>query len=231
MEGNIYNIHYFCPPMQSHEIEVKKTARYFTLGDPQGPEVDVWFVLHGYGQLGEFFIQNFESVVDDKTLVVAPEGLSRFYLGENKWKRVGASWMTKIDRLAEIRDQQAFLNQLYEQIMDRFKGKKVRFFLFGFSQGVATAWRWLKSSQIQPQHLIIWAGSVPEEMNPELKARLDQLTCWIVYGTQDEYIEEKDALERIEQFRSWIPKLEVICFEDRHRINEGALAELLQKIR
>ena len=151
-------------------------------------------------------------------------------MGENKWNRVGASWMTKVDRIAEIQDQQGFLDQLYAQITDQFQDSKVRLILLGFSQGVATAWRWLKMSNIQPDHLIVWAGSIPDEITPEMKERLNKLTCWIVYGTQDEYIEENTALKRIEKIREWIPRLEVIRFEDRHRINEGALLELIQKI-
>ena len=216
--------------MQAHEIQVTKTARYFTLGNPKGEEIDLWFVIHGYGQLGEYFIQNFKPLENEKSLIVAPEGLSRFYLGENKWKRVGASWMTKMDRLNEIRDHVGFLDQLYARLRYELEGKQVRINLLGFSQGVATAWRWMKLGTIQPDNFVVWAGTIPEEMSPELQGKLDRMNMWILYGTEDEYLNEKLAKKRIDKFRQLVPGIKVIRFEDRHRINEEALEELIQQM-
>lgn len=217
--------------MQAHEIEVTKTARYFTLGNPEGEVVDLWIVIHGYGQLAKFFLNRFHPLNDGKTLVVAPEGLSRFYLGDNKWERVGASWMTKVERLTEIQDHVGFLEKVYHQLLEELGDKQVRFHLLGFSQGVATAWRWLKLGTIQPDSFVVWAGTIPEEMSPELQTKLDQLNLWIAYGTQDEYLDEKLAEVRIEQFRQFKPDLKTLRFEDRHRINEDALDELIAQIK
>jgi hypothetical protein len=60
-------------------------------------------VTHGYGQLAKTFIRRFEPIMDAQTLVVAPEGLSRFYWGGFDGPVV-ASWMTREDRLDEIAD-------------------------------------------------------------------------------------------------------------------------------
>ena len=46
--------------MQKHQIIVPKTAKYFTLGELNENTETVWFVIHGYGQLAEYFIKKFK---------------------------------------------------------------------------------------------------------------------------------------------------------------------------
>ena len=64
--------------MQQKNISITKTARYFILGDASEKIEEVWFVCHGYAQLANYFIKNFEVLDNGKNLIVAPEGLSRF---------------------------------------------------------------------------------------------------------------------------------------------------------
>ncbi len=71
--------------MQEHHISVTRTARYYTLGEISRGVAEVWFVCHGYGQLAERFIRHFAALDDGTRLVVAPEALGRFYLGEVTW--------------------------------------------------------------------------------------------------------------------------------------------------
>src|SRR5712691_5295634 len=108
--------------MREHQIAVTRTARYYTLGKP-GPRTQaVWFVLHGYGQLAERFLHHFEPLDDGSRLIVAPEGLSRFYLGDpaerpSPERKVGASWMTREDRLAEIGDYVRYCDAVYAHVL------------------------------------------------------------------------------------------------------------------
>ncbi|MCP5046462.1 MAG: phospholipase, partial [bacterium] len=60
--------------MKKETIKVTKTARYFLLGEP-GPHIRrVWFVCHGYGQLADDFLKEFQVLDNSHHLVVAPEG-------------------------------------------------------------------------------------------------------------------------------------------------------------
>src|SRR2546428_199711 len=103
--------------MQEHFFSTPRTARYFTLGSPQGA-TDVWFVCHGYGQLASRFLERFRALESERRCIVAPEGLSRFYLTENpSERRVGASWMTREDRVHEIDDYVRFLDALHAQVV------------------------------------------------------------------------------------------------------------------
>ena len=103
-----------------HQLTVSRTARYHQLGELSAMTRRVWFVAHGYGQLAAYFIRHFAplTAADPHLVVVAPEGLSRFYLN-GTGGRVGATWMTKEDRLAEIEDYVAYLNQLAATILPR----------------------------------------------------------------------------------------------------------------
>jgi hypothetical protein len=65
-------------PTRSEAIAVRRTARLALLG-PEGPAVrELWYVMHGYGQLAAPFIESFRAVDDGTRLIMAPEAHSRF---------------------------------------------------------------------------------------------------------------------------------------------------------
>jgi predicted esterase len=155
-----------------HHLHVARSARYWTLGDPAGAE-ELWIVLHGYGQLARRFLRRFECLAGDRRLIVAPEALSRFYIGSREGRQapdprtgaplVGATWMTREDREAEIRDYVAYLDRLAAEVV---RGAP-RTTVLGFSQGVATAWRWITYGGFPPglARVISWAGVVPPDLD------------------------------------------------------------------
>src|ERR671933_2286542 len=107
--------------MREHHLTVTRTARYVTLGDVHDSLRQVWFVCHGYGQLAARFLRHFEDLNDGHRLIVAPEALSRFYVESGPGTRhadvpVGATWMTREDRLSEIADYVSYLDGLYAQL-------------------------------------------------------------------------------------------------------------------
>lgn len=140
-----------------HSIAVTRTARYFTLGEMNEHTKRVWFVLHGYGQLAEYFIRKFETIQNHGTLIVAPEALSRFYQ-DHESGRVGASWMTREDRLSEIDDYVAYLESVQREIFKDFSSQNIHITILGFSQGTATACRWVNQSELKCDRLILWGG-------------------------------------------------------------------------
>ena len=121
---------------KEHHIRVTRTARYYTLGDIEGNPQEVWFVLHGHMYLARQFIRYFRALEDPGRLIVAPEGLSRSYVNHEE-RRVGASWMTKEDRLNEIADYVNYLDELYRHLFESLSRSSVRVHVVGFSQGAA----------------------------------------------------------------------------------------------
>jgi len=144
--------------LQEHHLTVSRTARYFTLGEsPRGVE-EVWFACHGYAQLAGRFLEKLRVLEDRQRYVVAPEGLSRFYLTESPAeRRVGASWMTREDRLHEIDDYVRYLDALYREVLGRVEGPAARVTALGFSQGTATVSRWAALGQ---SRLTTWSCGV-----------------------------------------------------------------------
>ena len=132
----------------SHRINVPRSARYHLLGDRRGAE-ELWLVLHGYSQLASSFLKWFEPVARPGRLIVAPEGLSRAYFDESGARRVGASWMTREDREAEIEDYVRYLDALTDELMGSIPPLP-RIQVHGFSQGAATAARWAAGILLAP---------------------------------------------------------------------------------
>ena len=101
--------------MQEHTLTVDFKARYYTLGQLNKDTRQIWFVFHGYGQLARYFIRKFAILTNQQILVIAPEGLSRFYIEKVESSgrpndRVGASWMTKENRTVDIENYLHYLN-------------------------------------------------------------------------------------------------------------------------
>lgn len=217
--------------MQHHHIEVTKTARYATLGELTEKTTNVWLVCHGYGQLAEFFVKKFEVLDLEKHFIVAPEGLSRFYLKDMSG-RVGATWMTREDRLHEIKDLLNYLNLVYQKIVSSspipFENLKVH--LLGFSQGAVTAVRWAFDKKIKFDELIIWAGAFPPDVDYDLKEEvLGNKPIYFVYGTQDELIQEGVFKNQLQEIEIKKIKVEIMTFEGTHELNEEIILRLANK--
>ena len=219
--------------MQEHHLSVTRTARYFTLGDPSGGVAEVWFVCHGYGQLAGRFLRHFEPLADGTRLLVAPEALSRFYLEDMavpaSGRKVGATWMTREDRLSEIDDYVRYLDVLHAEVFARVERASVTLHLFGYSQGTATACRWAARGAARVDRLILWAGEVPPDLDLAGAAeRLRRLRLLFVLGRKDEYITPKIVAREEERLRSHGIPFEVKWFEGGHEIDAELLKELGQ---
>ncbi|MCZ4407496.1 dienelactone hydrolase family protein [Cryomorphaceae bacterium 1068] len=210
---------------EKREIKIEKTARYFTHGSDITKAKRVWFVLHGYGQLAEYFIRSFRHLNPSENFVIAPEGIHRFYL-EGFSGRVGASWMTKEERLDDIDDYVKYLDQLYDAQQISSNSEII---LLGFSQGVATAMRWLalgKSSRFN--RAILWAGSFPHDLKPQkATTALQNLKVHCVIGNKDPFLNEehiqrtKDHLAELKAEAHWYE------YNGDHRIPKEALNAVL----
>jgi len=206
--------------MQEDQFSTPRSARYFTLGSPQHA-ADVWLVCHGYGQLASRFLERFRPIEAERRCIVAPEGLSRFYLTESPAeRRVGASWMTREDRLHEIDDYVRYLDGVYGNVVPR----NARVTALGFSQGTATVCRWAGLGSSRLDRLIVWGGEVPPDL--DLK-RLRVPTLTLVYGTRDELFTPKIIAATEERLRANQIGYELMPFEGGHEIDETTLRRLI----
>jgi len=100
---------------QTHWIPVAQEQRVETLGALSDATNHVWVGLHGYGQLVQFFARHFRSLVTEERAFVFPQGPHKFYLN-GVHGRVGASWMTKDERLVDIANQRKYLGFVFQWI-------------------------------------------------------------------------------------------------------------------
>ena len=215
------------PDISLHHIKTQKTARYYTLGKLDSNTKHIWLVLHGYGQLAEYFIRNFKDIHYDHHFFIAPEGLSRFYLNETTG-RVGATWMTKEDRENEIEDYLIYLDQILNSI-EIPADCKIN--LLGFSQGAATACRWLFHTPLPIKTLICWSGFFPTDMQwNSLKYLNDDMKTYLLYGNQDEYVTEELMIEMQKIIKNLQKKPNIITFEGGHEILSPTLYTLCKTI-
>lgn len=201
------------------------------MGELNNETRQVWFVLHGYGQLARYFITKFSVLTERNICIIAPEGLSRFYLepiasravtGNN---RVGATWMTAENRLVDIENHLHFLDTVYKEVMATFSNLPVT--LLGFSQGVATASRWALQTPELFTRIILWAGIFPLDMDfTRGKEILSKKEVILVYGKDDPYITD----HRLTEITHLTGKLgidpPVITFRGGHEIDKATLLRL-----
>ena len=160
--------------MDQFHLPVRRSARIAIRGELDGSTTDVWVVLHGFGQLASRFLAEFETIAGPGRVVIAPEALNRFYLdtspkSHGPESRVGATWMTREDRLAEIDDYVAYLDDVHAWIIEHVERDAIRLRVLGFSQGVATACRWLALGNATVDDIILWAGDVPADVDLEAR--------------------------------------------------------------
>lgn len=209
--------------IQENHIRVQRTLRYYSTGElhPQGSLI---MALHGYGQHPKYFLNKLTSLAGPRSFIVAPEGLHRFYT-HGMSGRVGASWMTKEDRLNDIADQYNFFDQLLEQE----NWQVSEHILLGFSQGAAAAVRFFCSDdQRRFNRLILWSGSFPPDLPlPENADRLNTVGIDVVIGDNDEFIQQQQVEALTDRFEAANIQYRLHVFQGKHDLHEATLQALL----
>lgn len=210
-----------------HYITIPYKARYFTHGTLSDNTVNIWFICHGYGQLAEYFIRKFHVLNPEENFVIVAEGLHRFYLNGHSG-RVGASWMTKEERLTDIENYINYLDNIYTTTI---KNTKAKIILLGFSQGAATASRWAAMGKSKIDKLILWAGVFPPDLPFETcLSKINNLEPLLVIGNNDEFISEDELNEKTIWLNEQKINYQLLKFVGKHDIYMDVLKEISQNI-
>ena len=219
--------------MQEHHLPVQRTARFHTLGPWNGAVGQLWFVLHGHSQLAAPFLQEFAALDDGTRLVIAPEALSRFYLETSvrggHGPRIGATWMTREDRHADIGDNIHYLERLAAHAVSELATRPADVRVLGFSQGGSTAARWVAAGGIRPRELVLWGSLLPEDVmldaaNPVWR----EVTISFVRGSEDKLIPPALLEAQFAKVQAAGIASRVLTFEGGHRIDAETLLSLAQ---
>lgn len=220
------------PDPREHHLKVERTARYYTLGDESKKQKEMWIVIHGYRNLAKNFIDWFAPIASE-AFILAPEALSRFYTrgsgGPESPSTVGASWMTREDRDNEIEDYIAYFDHLYGTIQTIRPEKLV---LLGFSQGCPAVMRWVAKGLVQPDHVLVWSGDVPRDLDFDgykAKAQLMKNT-WMIYGDADTTLDQAIYAEGESLLEIHGIPHETIRFTGGHEIIAESLVSVRNKL-
>lgn len=217
--------------------ETVRTGRYAVIGAEPDVATHVWFALHGYGQLAPRFLRAFESALPPGTCVVAPEGLSRFYrempqADGSHLQRVGATWMTRESRESEIEDAVRWLDTVHRDVVGERTSERgtPRIALLAFSQGVATAMRWIANGAIEPALFVVWAGGLASDVQHESFAKkLAGRDVVMVAGDQDGFATPAVRAEALDSMRRLNPATRDILFPGAHELDTGVLTMLFRE--
>ncbi|MDA1080608.1 MAG: hypothetical protein O2973_02865 [Gemmatimonadetes bacterium] len=215
--------------IRTESIEVRRTALVASMGPEPGPAVrELWYVLHGQAMRAVAFLGDCRAAEADDRLVIAPEALSRFYDGPitSRDAPVAAIWMTRDEREHEISDYVAYLDTVHATILDRFGGTSPPVTILGFSQGGSTAIRWAASGHVKAAHVIVWASSMPPEIDyAALYEKQGQPAFTYVCGTTDIYITPKVLDAQHAVLRAAGIPFRALAFKGGHRIDDDTLKQ------
>ncbi|MGK2961186.1 MAG: alpha/beta hydrolase [Gemmatimonadaceae bacterium] len=219
----------------SRHIRTSKTARFSISRAASAEVTDVWFVCHGYGQLASDFIREFDCIASPHRLIVAPEGLSRFYLAEpggfhGPDAKIGATWMTREDRDAEIDDYVEYLDNLYDLIFQEVDRAGATVTVLGFSQGGATANRWLTRGRVRADRLLMWGCLLASDSDlNEAATFFRDVELSIVYGTRDRFADTGMVADYERLLRDNNVPFRLESFEGGHRMDRETLTRLADR--
>lgn len=208
-------------------VTTPRTARVATLGAAPRTAARCWVALHGYGQLGANFAAEFAGIADDTRAIVAPEALQRFYDDRggvgHRDAAIGASWMTREAREDDVADNLAYLRRVDAEVLAPRETRRLT--VLGFSQGVATAVRWVATGEPAPWRLVLWAGSIHQDIDLTTPA-FQQVHVVAVSGARDKIVTESAVARDAERLAAAGVQVDLLQFDGGHRLDRDLLRVL-----
>ncbi|MDT0557268.1 esterase [Ichthyenterobacterium sp. W332] len=210
--------------MNSTEKDITYTSNntYSTLNTLSDKTKNVWFVCHGMGYLSKYFLKYFKELNAENNYIIAPQAPSKYYI-QPKF-HVGANWLTKDNTAQGTENIMRYFDAIFEaeQIP-----KHLNLIVFGYSQGVSVAMRYVAFRQLQCSQLVLHSGGIPKEFKTEdfhfLKAKIT-----MIYGTKDEYLDnERMAYETNRIHELFGDKATIIPFDGKHVVNVDLITNLI----
>ncbi len=205
-------------------VNVQTTGRYQIIGDLSKSTRGIWFVFHGYGMRSEDFVKSFECIEDEQTVIVAPEGLHRFYSKSTRGS-VAANWMTKELRESDISNNVIYLNTIWEDLLTQGMPEAVKLGVLGFSQGGPTSMRWASQMNRDVNEMVIWGSDLPLDVVDDIHKlkKVNQSNLKIMVGSDDQYISSERVDELIMEMHGKGVDFDFHTFEGKHELHEDSI--------
>jgi len=207
---------------EEKEISYKTTNSYSTLNTLSPKTKQVWLVFHGLGYLSRYFVNYFKGLNAEENYIIAPQAPNKYYQ-DKSFRHVGACWLTKEASPFEMDNLCNYIDAVLEA---ENIAKNHNIILFGYSQGVSIALRYLAKRQLNCKKIIIQSGGIPKELTAEDFSFLNT-TVHHVYGKQDEYLfDERIAYEKNRAETLFGKHLNITPFEGKHVVNTDFINEI-----
>ena len=206
-------------------VKYLSSNSYETLNEVGDNTRNIWFTLHGIGYLSRYFLSHFKQLPLEENYIIAPQAPSKYYL-DNKYSKVGASWLTKEDTEQEIENVLSYLDAVWEleqEVMD------ANLFVLGYSQGVSMAARWVGRRKINCKKLILYAGGIPSELRAsDFDFLSDETEVIMVYGDQDPFLTDSRLQKEESRFEELFgARGRRIVFEGGHELLPAVLQQII----
>lgn len=209
---------------QEKEITYKTSSSYSTLNELTERTKTVWFVCHGMGYLSRYFLKYFKGLNTDENYIIAPQAPSKYYIQPKM--HVGANWLTRDDTGTGMLNILNYFDSVFEA--EKIP-KDINLIVLGYSQGVSVAMRYLAQRQLQCNQLVLHSGGIPKELTANDFKNLSKDTkVKLIYGTEDEYLDEARILIETERAKELFGNLVTILpFEGKHVVNVDYINHLV----
>jgi len=207
------------------EISYQITNSYSTLNHLSERTKNVWFVCHGMSYLSRYFLRYFKDLNPDENYIIAPQAQSKYYIPP-AFKHVGASWLTKENTLKETDNVMRYFDAVLE--IEQIPEDK-NLIVVGYSQGVSVAMRYVAKRQLTCSQMVLHSGGIPKELiADDFKFLKKQCKVTLIYGTQDEYMNEERMQHEIKRVHELFGEnVNVIPFDGKHVVNTSILNTLV----
>ncbi|MCT4630931.1 esterase [Winogradskyella sp.] len=212
--------------MNSEEKEITYITNnsYSTLNTLTTTTKNVWFVCHGMGYLSRYFLRYFKNLNPEENYFIAPQAPNKYYIQPKM--HVGANWLTRDETKVGMQNILNYFDGIFkaENIPNN-----LNFIVFGYSQGVSVAMRYLAFRKIQCSQLVLHSGGIPIELAAKDFEYLNEhAKVKLIYGTEDEYLDQARIEQEIQRAKELFgDRVTILPFEGKHVVNVGYINDLV----
>ena len=207
---------------QENSLSYKITNTYSTLNKKTEKTKNVWLVFHGIGYLSRYFLKYFKHLNSEENYIIAPQAQSKYYLN-SEYRHVGASWLTRENLEAEIENTLNYVEAVFQaENLQNVENLNI----FGYSQGVSVATRFIARRKIVCKNLLMHSGRIPEEIQASDFRFLKDTRFSFIYGTEDKYLKNEHLKLEEKRLHQLFPKnLQILSFDGGHEVNTDLISK------
>jgi predicted esterase len=213
--------------MNSQEKEITYTTSnsYSILNQLTEQTKTVWLVCHGMGYMSRYFLKYFKDLNAEDNYIIAPQAPSKYYIQPKM--HVGANWLTRDETEAGMENILNYFDAILEteNILS-----DVNLIVFGYSQGVSVAMRYMAKRQLQCSQLVLHSGGIPKELTvKDFEYLSEETKVKLIYGTEDQYLDNALMKEQSDKAVSLFgDRITVLPFDGKHVVNVDYINDLVE---